>query len=136
MAKTYTHTEAFAYFGTKPANVMWSWSALNEETSTVAVTLWQDEWAWTEDGRRVYEAGAIWAESRGSPGHGEMIRNLRWALDHCDGWVKVISAIAKDPNASPRSIKECAPTKMQVKVTHVNEATGEFSLEAYGLKKP
>lgn len=64
-----------------------------------------------------------------------MMQNLRWAIDHCDGWLKVIIAIAKDKSAKPRSIAECAPTKMQVKVTHLNEKTGEFGLEAFGLLK-
>jgi len=131
-----SHSACFAHFGTKPRNPQWSWSARNEKTKTVAVTLWQDEFTWSPDGRRVYERGPVWTESRTSPGHNELMDNLRWALDHCDGWVKVIVAIAKDVNAVPRSIKECSPTKMQVKVTHLNEATGEFSLEAFGLKKP
>ncbi|WP_082982470.1 hypothetical protein [Mesorhizobium sp. AA22] len=61
------------------------------------------------------------------------MEKLRWALDHCDGWVKVIIAIAKDKNAKPRSIKECAPTKMQVKVMQLDEGSGEFSLEAFGF---
>lgn len=131
-----SHTACFAHFGTKPKNVNWSWSARNEETKTVAVTLWQDEFAWSPDGRRVYERGPAWERSHTSPGHNELMENLRWALGHCDGWVKVIIAIAKDVNARPRSIRECSPTKMQVKVTHLNEGTGEFSLEAFGLKKP
>ena len=135
MAKL-SHSACFAHFGTKPKNVQWSWSARNEGTKTVVVTLWQDEFTWTQDGRRVYECGSVWAESRSSPGHNELMDNLRWALNHCDGWVKVIIAIANDPTAVPRTIKECGPTKMQVRVTRLDEATGEFSLEAFGLKKP
>ncbi|MER9225791.1 hypothetical protein NKI39_09050 [Mesorhizobium sp. M0664] len=133
MPKKYTHTAAFAHFGTAPVNVQWSWSARNEGTKTVAVTLWQDEFKKSPGGRLVYERGPIWADSKTSRGHYELMENLRWALDHCDGWVKVIIAVAKDKNAKPRSIKECAPTKMQVKVMQLDEGSGEFSLEAFGL---
>lgn len=132
MAQKYTHTACFAHFGTKPRNVNWSWSARDEATNTVVVTLWQDEFV-RQGERMIYERGAIWAQSRQSPGHNEMMQNLRWALDHCDGWVKVIIAIAKDRSAKPRSIRECFPSKMQVKVTHLDETSGEFSLEAFGL---
>lgn len=135
MAKL-SHTACFAHFGTKPKNVNWSWSARNEETKTVVVTLWQDEFTWTPDGRRLYERGPVWVQSHSSPGHNELMGNLRWSLDHCDGWVKVIIAIAKDIKAVPRSIKECGPTKMLVKTIHLNERSGEFSLEVFGLKKP
>lgn len=135
MAKK-SHTACFGHFGTKPRNVQWSWSARNEGTKTVVVTLWQDEFEWTPDGRRVYARGPIWEHSRVSPGHNELMANMRWALDHCDGWVKVIVAIAKDPTAAPRSIKECSPTNMQAKVTHLDEGSGEFAIEVFGLKMP
>ncbi|MEW9837990.1 hypothetical protein [Mesorhizobium marinum] len=129
MPKKYTHTEAFAHFGTMPTNVQWSWSARNEAEKTVVVTLWQDEFK-RIDGKIVYERGPIWQEAKRRPGHNELMRNLRWALENCDGWAKVIVAKAKDKNARPRSIAECFPSKMQVQVTHLDEATGEFSLEA------
>src|SRR5215213_6882171 len=53
MQKKWTHTAAFAHFGTKPRNVQWSWSARNEATKTVVVTLWQDEFV-KKDGRLTY----------------------------------------------------------------------------------
>ncbi|MGX9120316.1 hypothetical protein ACWTU6_27175 [Mesorhizobium sp. BHbsci] len=133
MAKKFNHTQSFAHFGTKPVNVNWSWSARNEDAKTVVVTLWQDEFS-RKGNRRVYERGPIWANSRNSPGHNEMMRNLRWALDHCDGWVKVIIARAKDKNAKPRSIDECFPSNMLVKVLSVDEASGAFELEDVGFK--
>ena len=134
MPRSYTHTQCFEHFGTKPKNVNWSWSARNEDTKTVVVTLWQDEFTKTDDGRRIYERGPIPSEVRPRHGHNELMKNLRWSLDHCDGWVKVIIAIAKDKQAKPRSIKECAPTKMQVRVIHLDEASGAFAFEDVGWK--
>lgn len=63
------------------------------------------------------------------------MENLRWAVDHCDGWVKVIIAIAKDKLASPRSISECFPSKMELRVLHLDETTGAFTFEAPEFEK-
>lgn len=129
MAKL-THTACFAHFGAKPRNVQWSWSARNEETKTVVVTLWQDEFK-NVDGKMIYERSAAWIEGdRKRPGHTELMENLRWAVDNCAGWVNVIIAIAKDKHARPRSIAECFPWKMKLRVTHLNEQTGAFGFEA------
>lgn len=110
--------------------MQWSWSARNEDTKTVVVTLWQDEFK-RLDNRLVYERGPAWVEGvRRRPGHTELMENLRWAIDHCDGYLKVIVAIAKDKNAIPRSISECFPSKIQLRVARLNETTGEFALES------
>lgn len=134
MAKL-SHTACFAHFGTTPRNVNWSWSARNEDTKTVVVTLWQDEFV-KRDGKLVYERGPAWEEGeRRRLGHTELMGNLRFALDHCGGKVKVIIAIAKDKRASPRSIAECFPSKMELRVSHLNESTGAFAFEDVGLAR-
>ncbi len=129
MPKKFTHTQAFAHFDTVPVNVQWSWSARNESEKIVVVTLWQDEFK-KVDGKLVYARGALWDDAKRRNGHNELMKNLRWALDNCDGWLKVIIAIPKDKNARPRSIDECFPSKMQIRVVELDEATGEFALEA------
>ncbi|MDA4633261.1 hypothetical protein NZA98_19500, partial [Escherichia coli] len=106
MAARMSHTACFAHFGTKPRNVQWSWSARNENTQIVAVTLWQHEFV-----KGVYERGPLDPSKRIRPGHPELMENLRWALDHCAGRVHVIIAIAKDKLAETKKIAECAPTK-------------------------
>ncbi|MER9005891.1 hypothetical protein NKI15_19865 [Mesorhizobium sp. M0862] len=129
MPKKFTHTQAFAHFETVPANVQWSWSARNEGKKIVVVTLWQDEFK-KVDGKLVYARGALWNDAKRRNGHNELMKNLRWALDNCEGWLKVIIAIPKDKNARPRSISECFPSQMRVRVVQLDEATGEFALEA------
>jgi hypothetical protein len=64
------------------------------------------------------------------PGHNELIRNLAWARDHCDGEVRIIVAIPKDKQASPRSIRECFPRKdIRMRVKNLDELSGDFVLE-------
>ncbi|WP_156115944.1 hypothetical protein [Bosea sp. UNC402CLCol] len=130
MAGKGTHTAAFAHFGTKPHNVQWSWSARNEATKTVVVTFFQDEFR-RESDRLIYERpreAAIALAS--SPGHNELTRNLIWARDNCDGELKAIVAIAKDRTSLPRSIAECHPSKMKVRLVELDDNTGAFRVEA------
>jgi hypothetical protein len=61
------------------------------------------------------------------------MENLAWARDNCDGLFKVIIAIAKDTRAERRSIKECFPSKMMMRLTHLDVPTAAFSAEAEGL---
>ncbi len=132
MAKKFTHTEAFASFGTKPRNVQWSWSARNEDDKTVVVTLWQDEFS-RKDGRVLYDRPPLPEHVRQRPGCAELMENFAWARDHCNGLFKVIIAIAKDKDADPRSIQECFPSKMVMKILDFDPETGAFLAEAEGL---
>jgi hypothetical protein len=132
MAKKMTHTAAFKEFGTTPRNVNWSWSSRNEATKTVVVTLWQDEFDYRvgSSGKKEphYAATRVWDAARKSNGMKEMFDNLQWALDNCDGVVRVIMAKAKDTTARPRSIAECFPWSVRMRVTSVDHSTASFTL--------
>ena len=128
----HTHTSAFAHFGTVPRNVQWSWSARNEEAKIVVVTLWQDEFQ-RKDGRVIYSRDSTDDQVKSRNGFPELMENLAWARDHCEGRLKVIVAIAKDISASPRSIKECFPSEMEMRVTDLDLVTGAFTAVAEEL---
>jgi hypothetical protein len=102
MQKKWTHRACFEHFGTVPANLRWSWSPVSSDMQTVAVTLWQDRF---EESGTVYRSAVHSSDERWlkSPGHGELLRNLKWARDHCGGKLKTIIAIPDNPKASPRS---------------------------------
>lgn len=129
MSTKHTHTSSFAHFGTVPRNVQWSWSARNEDTETVVVTLWQDEFV-RRDGKVIYDRPAAHRQVRSRHGFPEMMDNMAWARDHCGGLLHVIIAIAKDPADSPRTIKECFPSKMTMRLTHLDTDTGAFTAVA------
>lgn len=132
MTKKLTHTAAFAHFGTKPRNVQWSWSARSDDGKTVVVTLWQDRFE-RKNGRLIYARPKADLETASKPGFREMVENLAWARDRCDGRFNVIIATAKDKNADPRSISECFPAKTVMKLTHFDEKSGAFVAEAEGI---
>ena len=124
-----THTAAFAHYGTKPSNIRNSWSAVNEETGTVVVTLWQDEF----EGRPphlVYDhPGYDPNDPDSRPGYAEMMRHLQWALEHCDGLVRTIVAI---PEQGPdgKRIGDCTPRdNLLMSIAHLDTAIGAFRLE-------
>jgi hypothetical protein len=124
-----SHSECFAAYGTVPGNIRWSWSGRSADGKTVSVTFWQDKF---ESGGLVYRSSAHMPDDKwfGSPGHKELIENLQHAHDHCDGELRVIVAIAKDPTVSPRSIAECFPAKkLRMRLTHLDVATGDFLAE-------
>ena len=129
MSKRWTHKECFEFFGTKPQNPRWSWSGRSEDGRTVAVTLWRDQFL--EQGR-VYKnfASDTPGEWRGRPGFAELIENLKHAVAHTDGVVRIIIAAPKDPAANPRSIAECYPQEtLRMRVSQLDDDAGTFTLE-------
>ena len=129
MAREWTHTEAFAFFGTVLKNTRWSWSGRSPDGQSVAVTLWQDRF---EDRGRIYRS---WktdrpGEWRSRLGFAELIENLAHAKNNLGGLVHVVLARAKDSIASPRAIAKCFPhEKLVMRVSLLDEEEGTFVLE-------
>jgi len=95
------------------------------------VTLWQDMFQ-NRDGRLVYTRPGFDPDAPDTrPGFRELMVNLVWTRDYCDGRFRVIVAIAKDRDTHPRSIKECFPhERLVMRLTHLDAATGAFTAEA------
>jgi|SRR5215469_3798848 len=135
MPKNWTHTAAFGYFGVTPRNVQWSWSAKSQNGKTVVVTLWQDQFK-RKDNRLIYESQFDSDGPRDKrPGFHELMDNLIWVRDHCDGLFRVSVAKVKDPKSRPRSIAECFPHEtMVMRLKHLDLKAGNFAAEAEGAK--
>lgn len=125
MPKKWNHTESFKHFGTKPANVRWSWSACAADGKTVVATLWQDQFK-RRDGKVVY-IGSLKQDNR--LGAREMMRNLAWAWIQCQRRFNVIVAVPKDAKDRRRAIKECFPSKMVMRLTQLDLQTGAYAAE-------
>lgn len=127
--KKYTKKQCFEAFNTRQKNPRWSWSARSDDGKTVAVTFWQDRF---EDGGRVYRSYTHSSDytGHGTPGHTELIENLAWARDYCNGELNVIIAIAQDRKASPRAILECFPNfRFKMRILQLAEDVGDFAVE-------
>lgn len=127
MAEKWTHKACFEYFGTVPKNLRWSWSGRSLDGQIVSVTFWQDRF---EDGGRIYRGRRRSGEAVAQAGFAELLENLKWARDNCDGILRIIIAIPKDPRAHPRSIAECFPQKtLRMRLISLDETTGEYVAE-------
>src|SRR5258708_15692292 len=105
-AMTWTRAGAFAQVGVRLRNNQWSWSGRSEDGQTVAITVWTDK-VKREDDSFVYRQIAYTEAERGRPGFRELIENLRWARDHCGGFVKIVMTTAEDDKANPRAGERC-----------------------------
>ena len=127
MAKKWTHTAAFAYFGAKPRNVQWSWSA-KSDTGKIVVTLWQDQFTKGPDGILTYKREATGANQGDARlGFHELMDNLSYAQANSQGVFNVIVAKAKDLAAHPRSIERCFPSDMVMRLVAFDSIEGTFT---------
>ena len=88
MSQKRTHKSCFEHYKVVPGNPRWSWSGRSADGKTVAVTVWQDRF---EDGIDRYRSHTHLGDEgwKSRPGHNELIRNLAWARDNCDGVVSI-----------------------------------------------
>ena len=126
--------QAFAHFGVILKNDQWSWSGRTSDGTVVVLTIWEDQINNKTKPRSYSLFGdpnlSDWIDRLGNR---ERIENLKWARDHCDGKFSVIIAKAKDTTARTREIAEAYHTKMTMRLTDLNEETGEFSAEVVQL---
>jgi len=129
LSNDWSHKACFDFYKVNPKNPRWSWSGRSADGKTVAVTVWQDRF---EDGINLYRSHTHLNDEgwQSRPGHNELMANLAWARDNCDGEVRIIIARAKDRDVSPRSIAECYPrADIRMRVKNLDEASGDFILE-------
>ena len=130
MPRKWTRGECFEHFGALCKNPQWSWSAKSADGRVVVMCMWQDEIK-REGDRMVYQSLTPRRGEQNRPGAKERLENLKWAREHCDGLARVVVMRANDTKADPRSIAECFPhDKLVMRITHIDEATGEFRAES------
>ncbi|MDO8878105.1 MAG: hypothetical protein Q8M24_00045 [Pseudolabrys sp.] len=101
-----------------------SWSA--REDKTVVANLWQDRFE-RHEGRFIYH-DTLTGDTR--PGVRELFSNLKWEWECCDRRFNANVLIAKDRDTQSRSIKECFPGKMVMRLIHLDLESGAFFAEA------
>jgi hypothetical protein len=117
--------ESYAEYGLRLTRRS-SWSARSVERKIVVLTMWQDEIR-TQDGLTTYAPSRPPSEWRHKPGNKERIENIRWALTHCNGVVRVVIAIARNPGAKVRRVLRAYPQRSLVmKITEFDEDCGYF----------
>ncbi len=128
----WTLGESFDFFGARPANLRWGWSARNEATATVVVTLWTDQLCRKPDGTIVYDVRSRddleWWRRR--PGNRERLANLRWAEAHCGGRFRGVIVTCEATDAFIRKIVRRYPEPgLVMRLVELHD-TGEFRAES------
>jgi hypothetical protein len=124
---------AFEELGYRLANPQNHWSAIRDDGSGVAVTVWSDEITkgpepWVLDMRNHVRL-SIWIHK---VGNSVRKKHLAYAEKELDGKVDLILCVAHDPRGEPRKVKIARPWKERtghLVPGTLNDTTGEFLLE-------
>jgi hypothetical protein len=132
--------DAFAFFATKLRNTRLDLSARNEADKVVVLALWRDRLDYSKPpavSYRLDRSGVEVANWIDMPGNRTRLADLQWAREHCEGCFRVVIIEATDPAAEPRVIAAASPQQMMVmKITELDEETGEFTAAAQRIALP
>lgn len=139
--KKWNKKSAFEFYNTRQTNERWGWSAISDDGTVVAVTVWKDLIK-LEDKNPYYDGFDehhentihLWGDQTGNE---DRKKHLKHALEYLDGEVRVVVTIAEDVTAHPRVIKEVYPyNDLWFKIVRFDENTGQFSLKFLRREKP
>ncbi|MCK1297522.1 MULTISPECIES: hypothetical protein [unclassified Bradyrhizobium] len=121
-----TRTAAFGRYGIRLRNVMSRWSGVSADGPTVAVSLWRHEFGGPA-GEMVYDK-ADSSDWKHGIAKSEFFAHLQWAVDHCEGIVRVV-IVVRDPSDPSRTI-DCYPAPNVIMRVIALDAVGStFRLE-------
>lgn len=127
IAINWTKTSAFAHFGAKATNVRWGWSARSDDGATIVLTVWDDEFDVDDPSSVLDTFGhptlAQWTHAKGNR---DKIKNLLWTRENCGDLFRLIVATAEDVDAMPRKAVGFRPHTRLMRLTDLDERTGEF----------
>lgn len=120
--------ECFEKFGVSLRNERWSWSGRNDDGSKVVLTFWKDFFKYGTNPPTYVDKGWGEKDDVSRLGNKYRIEDITWALDHCDGLVFPVIAVADDLSENPRKISRCYPAEgFKMRITEFDPDTGEFS---------
>lgn len=131
MVQVQTLANCFIHFGAICASRRFSKSAITQDGQTVVVAMWEDEVQ--RDGNRVTYEPRYRPKLKGKSRRveSELLANLKWARDHCDGLVRVVILTAEDVKAEPRKIMYCYPDdSLVMRITEVDSRKRTFRAES------
>jgi hypothetical protein len=99
------------------------------------MTFWKDQLDYSSDPISYSNFGSpTLGQWKDRLGNQERLENLKWARDHCGGLMHVVIIEAIDQSAQPREIARSFPQKrLRMKLTNLDEETGEFSAVNVGI---
>ena len=127
MRQDWTLSTCFEHFGAARSLRHFGGSAISDDGGTVVVAVWEDELV-RHDGRVTYESRfgpALKGKSQGIS-H-QWVTHLKWAISHCNSYVRVVVLTAEDTRANPRVVRSCYPDdSLIMRITDFDPKTGFF----------
>ena len=124
----------FWVYKTVQTNERWGWSAISDDASIVAVTIWKDLVRYNANKEPYYDGFDdhhentihLWGDNIGND---DRKKHLKHSIEHLDGNVRVLITVAEDIDAHPRVIKDVYHwSDLWFKISKFDEITGQFSL--------
>jgi hypothetical protein len=121
----------FEHFGAVRSRRHFGGSAISDDGETVVVALWEDEMIRDHDNHITYQSRfGPTVKGKSKKISMQWISHLKWAVDHCNGCVRVVVLTAEDIWANPRVIRSCHPDDTLVlRITQLNAKTGCFQAQ-------
>ncbi|MDC0214303.1 hypothetical protein OAL14_05770 [Gammaproteobacteria bacterium] len=133
-----TKKDAFAKFGVKQKNQIWSWSGISEDQQTLVLTLWSDQYQWNKE-TRIHEwttfgcNNELWHDRNGNK---YRIADIQHSLDHLDGRFRAIRIEPNETLLPEREIiKVQAIVHLEWQITEFDPNTGECAGRSYAEKR-
>jgi hypothetical protein len=127
MKRAWTLSTCFEHFGAARSRRHFGGSAVSRDGATVVVAMWDDEIT-RQDSQATYQSKfgpALKGKSQRISL--QWITNLKWAIAHCQGCVRVVVLTAEETQANPRVIRSCYPDDdLIMRITHFDAKTGFF----------
>jgi hypothetical protein len=127
MKQAWTLSTSFEHFGAPRSRRHFGGSAISHDGETVVVAMWEDEIV-RQDSQATYRSQfGPTLKGKSQRVSLQWITHLRWAIAHCEGFVRVVVLTPEETAAHPRVIRSCYPDDdLIMRITHFDAKTGFF----------
>ena len=127
MSQAWTLSAAFEHFGAVCSRRHFGGSAISDDGGTVVVAVWEDEIVRRDNQVAYQPRGGPTVKGKSARVSQQWKSHLKWAIAHCNGYVRVVVLKAADTEATPRVIECCYPDDdLVLQITQFDAATGSF----------
>ena len=130
--------EAFAQFGVIQRNERWSWSGISNDTQTLVLTIWSDQYHWNQESR-TFEWSNFGCDNelwRHDTGNTHRIADIQYGLTKLEGRFRAIRVEPEKVLLPERVIARVHPiAHLEWQITDFDPSTGECAGRSYAEKR-
>jgi hypothetical protein len=127
MKRIWTLSTCFEHFGAARSRRHFGGSAISHDGATVVVAMWEDEIVREDKWATYHSRFGPTLKGKSQRVSLQWKTNLKWALEHCKGCVRVVVLTPEEMDANPRVIRSCYPDDdLIMQITDFDAKTGFF----------